>query len=49
MARAGGDDEEIHSVTRLAVRLVLNGKGLRFHHAYSGEEALKFLPKEAIR
>lgn len=38
------DDEEIHSVTRLALSdLNLNGKGLCFHHAYSGEEALTFL------
>lgn len=38
------DDEEIHSVTRLALSdLALNGKGLQFHHAYSGEEALQFL------
>lgn len=38
------DDEEIHSVTRLALSdLALNGKGLQFHHAYSGDEALKFL------
>lgn len=38
------DDEEIHSVTRLALSdLVLNGKNLTFHHAYSGEEALKLL------
>lgn len=38
------DDEEIHSVTRLALSdLALNGKGLQFHHAYSGEEALAFL------
>lgn len=38
------DDEEIHSVTRLALSdLVLNGKSLTFHHAYSGGEALEFL------
>lgn len=38
------DDEEIHSVTRLALSdLMLNGKNLTFHHAYSGEEALSFL------
>ncbi|XOV80589.1 MAG: EAL domain-containing protein [Aestuariibacter sp.] len=38
------DDEEIHSVTRLALSdLVLNGKNLTFHHAYSGAEALEFL------
>ena len=38
------DDEEIHSVTRLALSdLVLNGKKLSFHHAYSGSEALTFL------
>lgn len=41
------DDEEIHSVTRLALSdLSLNGKGLQFHHAYSGEEALKFLSEK---
>ena len=40
------DDEEIHSVTRLALSdLVLNGKKLSFHHAYSGSEALAFLEK----
>lgn len=38
------DDEEIHSVTRLALSdLVLNGHKLEFHHAYSGSEALAFL------
>ncbi len=38
------DDEEIHSVTRLALSdLVLNAKKLEFHHAYSGAEALEFL------
>ena len=38
------DDEEIHSVTRLALSdLALNGKRLQFHHAYSGEEALQLL------
>lgn len=38
------DDEEIHSVTRLALSdLMLNGKNLTFHHAYSGKEALEFL------
>ena len=36
------DDEEIHSVTRLALSdLVLNDKNLHFIHAYSGSEALK--------
>ncbi|MFC4655536.1 EAL domain-containing protein [Rheinheimera marina] len=38
------DDEEIHTVTRLALSdlLVLNRK-LVFHHVYSGKEALAFL------
>ena len=41
------DDEEIHSVTRLALSdLVLNGKKLSFHHAYSGSEALAYLRKQ---
>lgn len=36
------DDEEIHSVTRLALSdLVVNEKKLQFHHAYSGPEALE--------
>ena len=40
------DDEEIHSVTRLALSdLVLNDKNLLFHHAYSGEEALEIIRK----
>ncbi len=38
------DDEEIHSVTRLALAdLVVNDKGLKFFHAYSGEDALKMI------
>lgn len=38
------DDSEIHSVTKLALSdLVLNGKKLSFHHAYSGAQALEFL------
>ena len=38
------DDEEIHSVTRLALSdLVLNDKNLHFIHAYSGSEALKII------
>ncbi|GAB3037406.1 bifunctional diguanylate cyclase/phosphodiesterase [Bowmanella dokdonensis] len=38
------DDEEIHSVTRLALSdLMLNGRRLHFMHAYSGDEALKVL------
>lgn len=38
------DDEEIHTVTKLALSdlLVLDRK-LIFHHAFSGKEALKFL------
>ena len=35
------DDPEIHSVTKLALSGVeFWGKSLRFHHAYSGEEAI---------
>jgi diguanylate cyclase (GGDEF)-like protein len=38
------DDEEIHSITRLALSdLVLNDKKLHFIHAYSGTEALKII------
>lgn len=38
------DDEEIHSVTRLALSdLIVNDKGLKFVHAYSGAEALKII------
>lgn len=38
------DDEEIHSVTRLALSdLVLNDKKLNFYHAYSGQEALNII------
>jgi diguanylate cyclase (GGDEF)-like protein len=38
------DDEEIHSVTRLALSdLVLNDKNLNFIHAYSGAEALSII------
>lgn len=38
------DDEEIHSVTRLALSdLVVNDKSLNFIHAYSGVEALKII------
>ncbi|WP_339720891.1 EAL domain-containing protein [uncultured Paraglaciecola sp.] len=38
------DDEEIHSVTRLALSdLVVNDKSLHFIHAYSGTEALKII------
>ena len=38
------DDEEIHSVTRLALSdLVLNNKSLHFIDAYSGSEALKII------
>ncbi|MBU2878616.1 MULTISPECIES: bifunctional diguanylate cyclase/phosphodiesterase [Aliiglaciecola] len=40
------DDEEIHSVTRLALSdLQLNDKKLHFHHAYSGEQALTIIEK----
>ena len=38
------DDEEIHSITRLALSdLVVNDKSLHFIHAYSGAEALKII------
>lgn len=40
------DDEEIHSVTRLALSdLSVNDKVLNFIHAYSGEEALKIIER----
>ncbi|MBL4630221.1 MAG: DUF3369 domain-containing protein, partial [Paraglaciecola sp.] len=38
------DDEEIHSVTRLALSdLIVNDKGLHFIHAYSAAEALEII------
>lgn len=38
------DDEEIHTVTRLALSdLNLNGKKLHFHHAYSGKQAIEVM------
>lgn len=38
------DDEEIHTVTKLALYdLLVLDRTLVFHHAYSGKEALKFL------
>lgn len=38
------DDEEIHTVTKLALSdVVVEGKQLNFHHAYSGSEAVNFL------
>lgn len=41
------DDEEIHSVTRLALAdLVLNDRKLHFLHAYSGQEALKVIKEK---
>lgn len=44
------DDEEIHSVTRLALSdLKLNDKTLHFHHAYSGEQALKIMEQMGNR
>lgn len=40
------DDEEIHTVTRLALKdLNVLGKRLVFHHAYSGKEAIRFLQR----
>lgn len=41
------DDQEIHTVTKLALSdLVVLGKQLEFHHAYSGQQALDFLKKQ---
>jgi c-di-GMP phosphodiesterase len=38
------DDEEIHTVTKLALSdLTVMGKQLMFHHAYSGRDAVTFL------
>ncbi|MDX1677774.1 EAL domain-containing protein [Arsukibacterium sp.] len=38
------DDEEIHTVTKLALNdLIVLGRKLIFHHAYSGDEAIRFL------
>lgn len=38
------DDQEIHTVTKLALNdLIVLGKRLEFHHAYSGEQAIDFL------
>ncbi|WP_231702356.1 two-component system response regulator [Rheinheimera lutimaris] len=38
------DDEEIHTVTKLALSdLTVMGKHLVFHHAYSGKAAVQFL------
>jgi c-di-GMP phosphodiesterase len=38
------DDEEIHTVTKLALSdLTVMGKQLVFHHAYSGRDAVEFL------
>lgn len=40
------DDEEIHTVTRLALSdLLILGRKLVFHHAYSGKAAIEFLKK----
>ena len=40
------DDEEIHTVTRLALSdLLVQGRKLVFHHAYSGRAAIEFLKK----
>ena len=42
------DDPEIHSVTQLALSGVLFwDKPLRFHHAYSGVEAVNFLEQNS--
>jgi len=41
------DDEEIHSVTRLALSdLTVSGRKLNFLHAYSGQEALEILAEQ---
>lgn len=41
------DDEEIHTVTRLALSdLSLNDKKLKFFHAYSGAEALELIAEK---
>jgi diguanylate cyclase (GGDEF)-like protein len=40
------DDDEIHTVTRLALSdLLILGRKLVFHHAYSGKAAIEFLKK----
>lgn len=40
------DDQEIHTVTKLALNdLIVLGKRLEFHHAYSGQQAIDFLSK----
>ncbi|WP_137165896.1 two-component system response regulator [Salinimonas lutimaris] len=42
------DDEEVHTVTRLALNgLELNGRRLSFRHAYTGEQACKILGESA--
>ena len=42
------DDEEIHTVTKLALSdLTVLGRKLVFHHAYSGKEAVEFLRQHA--
>lgn len=41
------DDEEIHTVTKLALSdLLVLGKPLQFHHAYSGQQAVDFLKQQ---
>ncbi|MBN1790397.1 MAG: response regulator [Bacteroidales bacterium] len=40
------DEEDIHSVTRMALKgFAFRGKEIQFLHAYSGEEARQLLPK----
>jgi signal transduction histidine kinase/AraC-like DNA-binding protein len=40
------DEEDIHSVTRMALKgFTFRGKEIQFLHAYSGEEARQLLPK----
>jgi len=40
------DEEDIHSVTRMALKgFTYQGKEIKFLHAYSGEEAKQLLPK----
>ncbi|MEO2267942.1 bifunctional diguanylate cyclase/phosphodiesterase [Pseudoalteromonas pernae] len=41
------DDKEIHAVTELALsNFEFEGKGLKFHHAYDGQQAIELLAKQ---
>ena len=43
------DDEEIHTITKMALAdFKLDGRPLKFHSVYSGEEAKQFLSNTAI-